>query len=202
MSRVTLRDGAWKVYGVIGAAYWAFQAYSVFKVRQVPAIADMSADEDGDRPLVSVVMTARDEECEIEKALRSRLADDYPALELIVVDDRSTDSTPEIVDRLAAEDPRLRVVHVEELPEGWLGKVYAMSRGLAAAGGEWVLFSDADVRVKPGTLGRAMSWVTRSTPSSTSSSPLRAAWDSRGPRSGERATSALKRRWGWARSTS
>jgi len=153
---------AWKAFGALGFAYWAVQLLSVLKLRQLPSVADMPLDDDrAGWPAVSVIMTARDEEAELEQALRSRLDDDYPALELIVVDDRSSDRTGEIADELAARDSRLKVVHNEDLPEGWLGKVYAMSRGLAVAGGEWVLFSDADVRVKPGTLKRVMAYVIR-----------------------------------------
>ena len=153
---------AWKAFAALGFAYWAVQLLSVLKLRQLPSVADMPLDDDSTGwPTVSVIMTARDEEAELEQALRSRQDDDYPALELIVVDDRSSDRTGEIADELAAQDSRLKVVHNEYLPEGWLGKVYAMSRGLAVAGGEWVLFSDADVRVKPGTLKRVMGYTAR-----------------------------------------
>jgi len=152
----------WRTYGALGFAYWAFQLFSVWKVRKLPSVDDMPLDADrNDWPRVSVIMTARDEESGIEEALRSRLQDDYPALELIIVNDRSTDRTGEIADGLAASDARLKVVHNERLPEGWVGKVYAMSCGLEVATGEWVLFSDADVRVKPGTLARVMNHITR-----------------------------------------
>ncbi|MCA9098093.1 MAG: glycosyltransferase, partial [Planctomycetaceae bacterium] len=80
------------------------------------------------------------------------LSGNYPHLELIAIDDRSTDGTGEIMDRLAAEDERLNVVHVSELPEGWLGKNHAMQSGAAAARGEFILFTDGDILFGPETL--------------------------------------------------
>jgi hypothetical protein len=105
---------------------------------------------------VSVIIPACNEEATIEQALRSRLGEGYPDAEYLVVDDRSTDRTGEIIDRLAAEDPRIVAIHISELPEGWLGKVHALHVAAARATGEWLLFSDADVHHEPGTLRRAV----------------------------------------------
>src|SRR6185295_13512912 len=77
-------------------------------------------------------------------------------LEVVVVEDRSTDATPEILDRLAREDPRVRVVRGAEPPPGWLGKPHALAQGAAAARGTALLFADADVHYSPGTLRRAL----------------------------------------------
>src|SRR5579872_2978529 len=96
-------------------------------------------------PTVSVIVPARDEAVKIEGAMRSKLAIDYPALEVIAVDDRSQDGTGAILDRLAREDPRLTVVHLDTLPEGWLGKSHAMHVAAATARGKYLLFTDADV---------------------------------------------------------
>jgi cellulose synthase/poly-beta-1,6-N-acetylglucosamine synthase-like glycosyltransferase len=107
-------------------------------------------------PRVSIVIPARNEERNVEEALSSVLALDYDELEIVVVDDRSTDRTGAILDRLAASDPRVRVVHVTELPPGWLGKNHALHLGSDGARGEFLLFTDADVVMEPSTLRRAV----------------------------------------------
>src|SRR6185436_11647222 len=115
----------------------------VLGIMRIERLADLPSHE-GAAPLVSLVVAARDEERNVESAARSLLAQTYPALEIIAVDDRSTDRTGAILDGLAAVQPRLRVVHVTELPTGWLGKNHALSFGAAAARGDWLLFADAD----------------------------------------------------------
>lgn len=112
-------------------------------------------------PLVSVIVTALDEESTIEPALKTLLASSYPNLELIAVNDRSRDGTGAVIDRLASNDSRLMPIHIKELPPGWLGKVHAMSRGAASARGEWLLFTDADVHFRDQVIERVISVVER-----------------------------------------
>jgi glycosyltransferase involved in cell wall biosynthesis len=107
-------------------------------------------------PTVSMVVAARNESAAIEAAMRSILAIDYPELELIVVDDRSTDATGAILERLRGEFPRLRAVHVRDLPAGWLGKNHALHVGAAHAKGAYLVFTDADVLYEPSSLRRAV----------------------------------------------
>lgn len=96
---------------------------------------------------ISLVVAAHDEEAEIEACVRSLLAQDYPDLELVVVDDRSSDGTPRILERLRAElAGRLQVLTIEQLPEGWGGQNHALQRGVEASSGEWLCFTDADCR--------------------------------------------------------
>jgi cellulose synthase/poly-beta-1,6-N-acetylglucosamine synthase-like glycosyltransferase len=111
-------------------------------------------------PRVSLIAAARNEARNIEQAVRSWLALDYPDLQITVVDDRSDDGTGEILDRLAAEFPRINVVHVRELPPGWLGKNHALQSGADASDGEWLLFTDADVVFEPTALRRAVAYAT------------------------------------------
>lgn len=117
---------------------------------------DVAPLPDAEAPPASVVIAARNEERNIEQALASVLAQRYGPLEVLVVDDRSADATGAILDRMAAANPRLRVVHVAELPPGWLGKNHALHVGAAEARGEYLLFTDADVVMEPDTLARAV----------------------------------------------
>jgi glycosyltransferase involved in cell wall biosynthesis len=105
---------------------------------------------------VSIVTAARDEEARIESAVRRFLAQERVQIEVIVVDDRSTDHTPEIVRRLASEDSRLKPLRVDTLPANWLGKCHACHVGASAATGDWILFSDADCWLKPDVIHRAL----------------------------------------------
>lgn len=107
-------------------------------------------------PAVTIVVAARDEAAGIETAMRSLLALDYPVLEVIAVDDRSSDGTGEILDRLAAVDQRLKVRHVQGVPTGWLGKNHALALGAREARGELILFTDADVEFAPQALRTAV----------------------------------------------
>ncbi len=110
-------------------------------------------------PAVSIVVAARNEARGLEAAVTSLLQLDCPRLEIIVVDDRSTDDTAAILDRLARGRQALRVLHVTDLPEGWLGKNHAQRAGAAEAHGDFLLFTDADVVFEPSTLRRAMTFV-------------------------------------------
>lgn len=110
-------------------------------------------------PHLSVVVPARDEEPELAASLASLLEQDYPGLQIILVDDRSTDRTGEIMDRFARGRPNVEVVRVEQLPEGWLGKNHAIHSGVHRACGEWLLLTDADVRFRPDTLRRTVAYA-------------------------------------------
>ncbi len=98
-------------------------------------------------PRLTVLVAAKDEEANIEACVGSLIRQEYPSLRVVAVNDRSTDRTGEILDRLAAaHGDRLDVLHVHELPDGWFGKCHALHLGMARAEGEWLLFTDADCR--------------------------------------------------------
>ncbi|HVF51374.1 MAG TPA: glycosyltransferase [Pyrinomonadaceae bacterium] len=106
-----------------------------------------------DAPLVSILVPARNEEHRVlERAVRSMLAQDYGSLEIIAVNDRSTDATGPILRSIALDDARLRVVEGAEPPAGWLGKPHALQQALKASRGEWVLATDADMIFAPRAL--------------------------------------------------
>lgn len=130
-------------------------------MRCIPKLREIEPACPARWPRVSLIVPARDEATNLEPAIISRLRDGYPELELIIVDDRSTDGTGEIADAIAACDARVVVEHVSALPDAWLGKVHALHRGVERASGEWLLFSDADVHYAPDTLRRAIAYLER-----------------------------------------
>lgn len=114
-------------------------------------------------PLISVCIPARNEERNIGACVESMLGQDYPNFEVIVLDDRSTDGTSEILRTLSMEsdglrsksqdqDPPLHIIHGSDLPPGWAGKPHALHQASAAARGEWLCFVDADTFAKPPAL--------------------------------------------------
>jgi len=120
------------------------------------SLDDVPAEAPSPAPLVSVIIPARNEERNIERCVRSVLATRYPSLEVIVVNDHSTDATGSIARTIASEDPRLVVIDAPELPDGWFGKQFACATGARVARGELLLFTDADTRHAPDLLPRAV----------------------------------------------
>jgi hypothetical protein len=140
------------------AAIWLLSAVLVRRGRQVldPVATWDEPPPAGGWPRVSIVVPCRDEAAHVGTAMRSLLALDYPSLEIIAVDDRSADGTREALEAIAAEDPKLQVVRINEVPPGWVGKSNALREGSRTARGEWLLFMDGDVRLHPLILQRAV----------------------------------------------
>ena len=127
----------------------------LFILKQIyaaPWISEVDASVPNRFPSLTVIVPACNEADKIEPALRSLLDQDYPDLSVVAVNDRSTDRTGEIIDRLSREYDLLQSIHIDHLPEDWVGKVYALKRGYEASNGKWVLFTDADVCYDPGAL--------------------------------------------------
>jgi chlorobactene glucosyltransferase len=103
-------------------------------------------------PLISVCIPARNEERNIRPCVEAVLAQDYPNFEVIVLDDRSIDSTPVILADMASRDLHLRSISGSDLPKGWAGKPHALHQASAVARGEWLCFIDADTFLSPATL--------------------------------------------------
>lgn len=121
--------------------------------RRRPDVGKQPAERDRS---VSVIIPARNESATIGNVLRSILASTHRSFEVIVVDDRSDDDTADQVGRLAATDPRLRLVRGAALPAGWFGKPWACQQGAAVATGEFLLFTDADTTHQPALLAHAL----------------------------------------------
>ena len=159
------------IFGLFLAAVWLSRIAVVWWNRK--SVADVSkpeyASSSMELPRVSILVPARNEAEHIEAALVSLLQLDYPDYEVIVVDDRSDDATGIIIDRVnfewrergEASHHRLKVLHVSELPQGWLGKVHAMWKAAEQATGEWLLFTDADVVFRADALRRALIYAER-----------------------------------------
>jgi glycosyltransferase involved in cell wall biosynthesis len=156
--------------GIFLGLVWVSRGLIVWRNRKtVPDIStpEYSAEGVAGLPRVSIIVPARNEAEHIEAALRSLLQLDYPDYGVIAIDDRSEDRTGEIIDRLSAEwrahsdsaHHRLSVLHISQLPQGWLGKVHAMWKGAQEAAGDWLLFTDADVVFRPDALRRAVAYA-------------------------------------------
>jgi len=147
------------LFGLI-ALFWVTYGLRVaYGATRLPWVRDFLPAPDANCPRISLLFAARDEEEKLPAALATLMEIDYPELEVVAVDDRSQDATGRILDEFAAAHPRLRVVHVDTLPKGWLGKPHALQKAYEASSGEWLLFTDADVRFKPDVLRRAISLV-------------------------------------------
>lgn len=135
----------------------------------MPSVVDVARPEWDRRhvtltaePRVSIIVPARNEEQDVRATLERLLALDYSNYEVIAVNDRSTDATGTRIDDVAASKAAhglLRVVHVSELPPGWLGKTHAMWSAGKLATGDWLLFTDADVLFKPDSLQRVIAYA-------------------------------------------
>jgi chlorobactene glucosyltransferase len=112
-------------------------------------------------PLISVIVPAKDEEQHIEQAARAALASNYKHLEIILVNDRSADKTPQIMERLTREDQRVKVISISELPPGWTGKTHAMFQAAKVASGTILLFTDADAELTHDAVSRSVSLLDR-----------------------------------------
>ncbi len=146
---------------IVFAAWVLALVRTVINLLLIPRLR--SEEQAGREPLLSVVIPARDEARIIERTVRAFLAQTYPHLEIVVVDDRSTDGTGDILRRL--DDPRLLVVSGDEPPPGWLGKPWALHEGSLHARGELLLFVDADVIYAPSAIRAAVAHLERRRPS-------------------------------------
>ncbi len=154
-----MTGGDWATLPAAASAAIAAQAailaaVNLRRYRPMRVVSDRRVDEP--LPLVSVCIPARNEEANIEACVRSILGSRSARVEVLCYDDQSSDRTPAILARLAAEDRRVRLPRTVPLPSGWNGKQHACQRLAEAALGDWLLFTDADVRFEPDCIASAV----------------------------------------------
>lgn len=110
-------------------------------------------------PSISIVFTALNEEENIRATIESLVEIDYPDFEIIVINDRSTDGTQQIIDEMQAQYPYIRTFKIETLPAGWFGKNHGLHVGSQHAKGDYILFTDADVLVHRDILSKTISYM-------------------------------------------
>jgi glycosyltransferase involved in cell wall biosynthesis len=156
----------WIAGGILAATWLSRIVGAAFGMRQVADIArpewDRRPAAGKGEPRISIIVPARNEQEHIRETLAQLLRLDYLNYEIIAVNDRSTDRTGKQMDEAAASSEAqglLKVIHVSELPSGWLGKTHAMWTAGQQASGAWLLFTDADVLFKPDSLRRAVAYA-------------------------------------------
>lgn len=143
-----------------GVAIWGYAFFAaIYMTRALRVLGHQPRPEA--RYDVSIISPACNEASTVSGSVKTWLAQDDVDMHIVVVNDRSIDDTGAIIDALAQEHDQVTAVHVDTLPEGWLGKLNALHRGVAQARGDWLLFADADVRLTPGALARAIHYAER-----------------------------------------
>ena len=141
----------------LGILVWTvFLIDGLIGLPKIDALEHVEGLENG--PLLSVVVAARNEEKQISASILSQLEQTYRNVEWILINDRSTDATGTIIDELTKKDPRIKVIHIDNLPEGWLGKNHALYTGTLQATGKWLLFTDADIKFEKETFAKALDY--------------------------------------------
>jgi chlorobactene glucosyltransferase len=151
------------LYGLLGPEAWSVYGFALTAGRRKMLLMKRPPQPiPGPLPRVTILVPAKDEGERIRGCIESCLNQGYPDLEVIAIDDRSTDTTGAVMDQMAAGNPRLRVLHVTEPPApGWTGKNNALHQGSKLATGDWLLFVDSDVVLQPDALDVAMGVVRR-----------------------------------------
>lgn len=146
------------ILGVFGAinCVWIFRHVVlsiIFRLQEKETLTLGSPRFAGESaPLVTAIIPAKDEEATLADCLESVRRQGYPNLEILVVDDRSQDRTAEIAAKFAELDPRIRLISIDHLPNGWTGKTHALHMTARHARGDWFWFLDADTRHHPDSL--------------------------------------------------
>jgi len=140
-------------------AFWVLMSlYLIINARKIQYLKSVVVAHPIPEPSLAVIIAVRNEENDLPEALESMCRLNYSNYRLVVVNDRSTDSTPEILAKFEKRYSHLTVIHIDKLPVGWLGKNHALYKGYQSTKEEWILFTDADIRYASETLNKAMQY--------------------------------------------
>lgn len=149
-----------EVYGVLAGIGWVgVIIYVLVGFKKIKRLPDQEAPES--KPAVAVIIAVRNEEEDVEKALQSICNINYCHYRIIVLNDRSTDSTGAILAQMKIKYPAINVITIDTLPDGWLGKNNALYQGYLQSTEEWMLFTDADIVFHPDALSKAMGYAAK-----------------------------------------
>lgn len=157
VTSAVLEYGAWAV-----AIAWCVRVRGfVLHLHEVADLRGMEWDIGPvGAPSLTVVVPAKDEEEKIAATCEALLMADYPYMKIVCVDDRSTDATGTIMDEIASRAAgKMEVLHVTDLPDGWVGKTFALAEATRVSDSDWLLFTDADVLFSPSILRRALAYA-------------------------------------------
>jgi chlorobactene glucosyltransferase len=146
---------------VLGPAAWRVARVATVLRRRARVPRASAVPPPADPPPVTVLVPARNEERCLGPCLASLSAQTYATLEIVVIDDGSTDRTPALIAAAARRDPRIRALRLEGPPPGWTGKNFALASGVDAARGTWLCFTDADTVHAPGSIAHAVGFARR-----------------------------------------
>ncbi len=152
-------------YVAIGPLAWVVFAYLMVVARErMTRLRNANTPLPTHPPHVSILVPAKDEAGHVRTCIERIVQQDYPDFDLIAINDRSSDDTGAVLDALrddlaVGDANRYQVVHIDQLPEGWLGKCHALHRGTEAAAGEWLFFVDSDVTLQPDALRRMLAYA-------------------------------------------
>jgi glycosyltransferase involved in cell wall biosynthesis len=156
---VSIIDWIVTIYCILFCLAWCASFFVIHLFRRIRIFEKTDPPLPQQWPRLSVVIATCNDADTIEKAVNTLLQQDYPDLEIVVVNDRSTDGTGALIEKIARKDSRVRTLHIQHLPPGWLGKVHALHVGTQKTSGEWILYTDADVYFKQGALSKAIAFV-------------------------------------------
>jgi chlorobactene glucosyltransferase len=146
------------IYVVLGPVAWGGLVFGFYLGRaRLGRLVARHSELPEIAPHATIVIPAKDESAGIRNCIRAVLQQDYPSFSVLVVDDRSSDDTGRILDWLISENPaKLQVLHIDHLPEGWLGKCHALHQATRKIKSSWLLFVDSDVTLQPNALREAV----------------------------------------------